>query len=117
VENEERGVNDRRRMKHMKLLKAAVVLGLMLCMFAVGQSQQQLPKPAGQTGRYQISLYQGEMPRMNTYLLDTVTGRVWVMVAAPDQTTFWEPMYKVDSDGEETLFVSRHGKKPTESQH
>ena len=99
----------------MKLLNAAVVLGLMLCILAVGQSQQQSsPKPAGQTGRYQISLYQGEMPRMNTFLLDTVTGIVWAMVAAPDQTTFWEPMYKVDNDNEELLFVSRH-QKPTES--
>lgn len=95
----------------MKLFKAApVVLGLMLCiLWAVGQSQQQsTPKPAGQTGRYQISLYQGEMPRMNTFLLDTTTGKVWVMVSAPDQTTFWEPMYKVDNDSEETIFIRQH---------
>jgi len=93
----------------MKLLNAAGLIGLMLCIFAVGQSQQQSPpKPAGQTGRYQISLYQGEVPRMNTFLLDTVTGKVWMMVKAPDQTTFWEPMSKVDNDSEESLFVSRH---------
>jgi hypothetical protein len=91
----------------MKILNAALLLGLMLCIFAVGQSQ---PKSTGQTGRYQISLYQGEMPRMNTFLLDTMTGKVWVMVSAPDQTTFWEPMYKVDNDSEEALFVSKHKK-------
>jgi hypothetical protein len=99
----------------MKLLNAAVVLGLILCILAVGQSQQQAPKPTGETGRYQISLYQGEMPRMNTFLLDTMTGKAWVMVSAPDETTFWEPMYKVDNAGEEMLFVSRHPKKATES--
>jgi hypothetical protein len=47
---------------------------------------------------------------MNTFLLDTMTGKVWVMVSAPDQTTFWEPMYKVDNDSEEALFVSKHKK-------
>ena len=99
----------------MKLLNVAVLLGLMLCILAVGQSQQLSPKPAGQAGRYQISLYQGEMPRMNTFLLDTVTGRVWMMVSAPDQTTFWEPMSKVDNEGEEAVFISRHSQKPTES--
>jgi hypothetical protein len=92
-------------MEPMKVLNVAVVPGLMLCILAVGHSQQQPPKPAGQTGRYQISLYQGEMPRMNTFLLDTATGKVWVMVAAPDKTTFWEPMYKVDNDSEEALFI------------
>jgi hypothetical protein len=99
----------------MKLVNTAVVLGLILCILAVGQSQQPAPKPAGQSGRYQISLYQGEMPRMNTFLLDTSTGKVWVMVAAPDKTTFWEPMYKVDNDSEESFFISRHAEKPTES--
>lgn len=98
----------------MKLLKVAAVLGLMLCILAVGQSQQS-HRPGEQTGRYQISLYQGEMPRMNTYLLDTETGKVWMMVSAPDETTFWEPMFRVDNDAEETLFVSRHRKKPEES--
>ncbi len=93
---------------------AAVVLGLMLCIFAVGQSQQQPSKPAGQSGRYQISLYQGEMPRMNTYLLDTMTGKVWMMVSAPDQTNFWEPMDKVDNDGEEMVFIRTHHAKPAE---
>jgi hypothetical protein len=99
----------------MKPLNAAVVLGLMLCLLAIGQSQlQSAPETAGQAGRYQIALYQGEMPRMNTYLLDTVTGKVWMIVSAPDKTTFWEPMYKVDNDSEESLFVSRHPEKPTE---
>ena len=92
---------------------AAVVLGLMLCMFAVGQSQQP-SKPTGQIGRYQISLYQGEMPRMNTYLLDTTTGKVWMMVSAPDKTNFWEPMYKVDNEGEEMGFIRSHREKPAE---
>jgi hypothetical protein len=88
---------------------ALAVLGLVLTVLVFAQTQQ--PK-AGQTqvqnGRYQFFLYQGEMPRMNTFLLDSTTGRVWMMVSAPDQTTFWEPMYKVDNDAEETSFVKRH---------
>jgi hypothetical protein len=85
---------------------------------AVGQAkppqatpQQSKPPKTEQVGRFQLVLYQGEMPRMNTYLLDTVTGKIWIMVAAPDQTTFWEPMYRVDNDLEEAIFVGKHQKK------
>ncbi len=51
---------------------------------------------------------------MNTYLLDTMTGKVWMMVSAPDQTNFWEPMDKVDNDGEEMVFIRTHHAKPAE---
>lgn len=98
-------------MQTMKLLNRAVVLVVAFCVLAIAQSSQQtVPKSTGQTGRYQISLYQGELPRMNTFLLDTQTGKVWVMVSAPDQTTFWEPMNKVDNDSEEMQFVRAHQK-------
>ncbi|MFZ0687245.1 MAG: hypothetical protein WAM89_17010 [Terriglobales bacterium] len=88
---------------------AVVVLGLVLTVLVFAQTQQ--PKD-GQThvqnGRYQFFLYQGEMPRMNTFLLDSSTGKVWIMVSAPDKTTFWEPMDKVDNEAEETTFVEHH---------
>ncbi len=48
---------------------------------------------------------------MNTYLLDTVTGKIWMMVAAPDESTFWEPMQRVDNDLEEAIFIGKHQKK------
>jgi hypothetical protein len=93
----------------MKKSTAAVVIGLALTMLVFAQTQQ--PKgvqASGQNGRYQFFLYQGELPRMNTFLLDSTTGKVWMMVGAPDQTTFWEPMPKVDNDEEEAAFVRQH---------
>jgi hypothetical protein len=94
-----------------KAVIAATLLGLVLTVLVFAQQSQQPPK-TGQTqpqnGRYQFFLYQGEMPRMNTFLLDSVTGKVWIMVSAPDQTTFWEPMPKVDSGAEEAIFIKQH---------
>lgn len=99
----------------MKSTKAAIAItfiGLVLTVLVFAQQSQQ-PKivpTQGQNGRYQFFLYQGEVPRMNTFLLDSTTGKVWIMVAAPDQTTFWEPMPKVDNDGEEAIFIRHHQK-------
>jgi hypothetical protein len=96
-------------MKKLMLLTMA----FMLCSTCWGQATAQQPQPVktGQIGRFQLVLYQGEVPRMNTYLLDTVTGKIWIMVAAPDETTFWEPMYKVDNELEEAIFIGKHQKK------
>jgi len=33
------------------------------------------------------------------------------MVSAPDETTFWEPMEKVDNEAEEATFLRKHQKK------
>jgi hypothetical protein len=88
---------------------AVAVFGLVLTVLVLAQTQQ--PKTGqtqAQNGRYQFFLYQGEMPRMNTFLLDSTTGKVWMMVSAPDQTTFWEPMAKVDNDAEEAVFIRHH---------
>ena len=90
-----------------KAVTATMVIGLVLTMLVFAQQPKTLPTQA-QNGRYQFFLYQGEMPRMNTFLLDSTTGKVWVMVSAPDQTTFWEPMPKVDNDAEEAVFIRRH---------
>jgi hypothetical protein len=88
---------------------AVAVIGLALTVLVLAQSQQSRVVPTqAQNGRYQFFLYQGEMPRMNTFLLDSTTGKVWMMVSAPDQTTFWEPMSKVDNDAEETAFIRHH---------
>jgi hypothetical protein len=94
-----------------KAVIATTLIGLVLTVLVFAQQQQQQPKVVQtqtQNGRYQFFLYQGEMPRMNTFLLDSTTGKVWIMVSAPDQTTFWEPMPKVDNDAEEAVFIRRH---------
>jgi hypothetical protein len=91
-----------------KTAVAATLIGVVLTVLVVAQQQPRVLQTQAQNGRYQFFLYQGEMPRMNTFLLDSTTGKVWIMVSAPDQTTFWEPMSKVDSDAEEAVFIRRH---------
>jgi hypothetical protein len=91
-----------------KVVIATVLIGLALTVLVFAQQQPRAAQSQAQNGRYQFFLYQGEMPRMNTFLLDSTTGKVWIMVSAPDQTTFWEPMPKVDSDAEEAVFIRRH---------
>ncbi len=98
----------------MNLRITTILLGLTLCLSANAQQKQQ-PK-TGPVGRYQIIMHQGEMPRMNTFLLDTMTGKVWSMVSAPDGSTFWEPMDKVDNFEEETAFIRRHQKEKKDEQ-
>ena len=93
-------------------MKKLLVLVFGLSLLGRSQDQPRTPKPVQeQKGRYQIIQYQGEMPRMNTFLLDTATGKVWMMVSAPDDTTFWEPMDRVDNEAEEAAYVRRHPKK------
>jgi hypothetical protein len=91
-------------------LTTGILVGLMLCVSAGAQQQQQSSK-SGPVGRYQIIMHQGEMPRINTFLLDTMTGKVWVMAGAPDGNTFWEPMDKVDNREEEAAYLRKHQKK------
>jgi len=97
----------------MRDMRRLMLMAFMLCSVCRGQTTPQQPQPAktGQVGRFQLVLYQGELPRMNTYLLDTVTGKIWMMVAAPDESTFWEPMQRVDNDLEEAIFIGKHQKK------
>lgn len=90
-----------------KAVIATTLIGLVLTVLVFAQ-QPQVVQAQAQNGRYQFFLYQGEMPRMNTFLLDSATGKVWIMVSAPDQTTFWEPMPKVDNDAEEAVFIRQH---------
>ena len=94
-------------------MKTLIVMVVVLRSACWCQSTPQQPQPAkaGQVGRFQLVLYQGEMPRMNTYLLDTVTGKIWMMVSAPDATTFWEPMLRVDNDLEGGDLRGKHQKK------
>jgi hypothetical protein len=70
---------------------ATTLIGLVLTVLVLAQQQPKVVQTQAQNGRYQFFLYQGEMPRMNTFLLDSTTGKAWIMVSA-DQTTFWEPM-------------------------
>jgi hypothetical protein len=91
-----------------KAVVATTLIGLVLTVLVFAQQQPKVVQAQAQNGRYQFFLYQGEMPRMNTFLLDSTTGKVWIMVSAPDQTTFWEPMPKVDNDAEEAFFIRRH---------
>jgi hypothetical protein len=94
--------------KSTKAVIATTLIGLVLTVLVFAQQQPKVAQTQAQNGRYQFFLYQGEMPRMNTFLLDSTTGKVWIMVSAPDQTTFWEPMPKVDNDAEEAVFIRRH---------
>jgi hypothetical protein len=89
-----------------------MIFVLVVVFLSVGWSQAPQPTKAVQMGRYQLIMHQGEMPRMNTFLLDTETGKVWMMVSAPDTSTFWEPMDKVDNETEEASYVRKHPKKP-----
>ena len=66
----------------MRYMLAVLLLSLSL------SAQTAAPKPTTPVGRYQLILYQGEMPRFNTHLLNTETGKVWTMVTAPDETKF-----------------------------
>jgi hypothetical protein len=91
-----------------KAVIVTTITGLVLTVLVFAQQQPKVAQTQTQNGRYQFFLYQGEMPRMNTFLLDSTTGKVWIMVSAPDQTTFWEPMPKVDNEGEEAVLIRRH---------
>lgn len=94
--------------KTTKVIIVVTFIGLVLTVLVFAQQQPKALQTQGQSGRYQFFLYQGDMPRMNTFLLDSATGKIWMMVSAPDQTTFWEPMPKVDNDAEEAAFLRRH---------
>jgi len=75
-------------------------------------AQEPQPAKTGQVGRYQIIMHPGEMPRFNTFLLDTVTGRTWMMKRLPDDSDFWEPVDKVDNYAEELALARQHQKAP-----
>jgi len=91
-----------------KAVIAATLIGLVLTVLVFAQQQPKVVQTQAQNGRYQFFLYPGEMPRMNTFRLDSIPGKVWIMVSVPDQTTFWEPMPKVDNEAEEAVFIRRH---------
>jgi hypothetical protein len=89
-----------------------ILLGFALCIPCLAQqTQQEQPAKTGQVGRYQIVQYQGESPRLNTFLLDTVTGKTWMMVSLPDGDNVWEWVDKVDNDAEEIVLARRHQKR------
>lgn len=87
-----------------------LLFALVVVLLSVAWSQAPQTTRSAQPGRYQLIMHPGEMPRMNTFLLDTETGKIWVMVAAPDSSTFWEPMDKVDNLVEEAAFIRQHPK-------
>ena len=92
---------------------------LLVALLLVGSCFAQEAKPRttqpSQNGRYQIVLYQGELPpRLNTYLLDTQTGKTWMMKQLPDGSDLWEPIYKVDNDEEEFALALKHQKRSPE---
>lgn len=95
-------------------LFALVLLAAPLVPSLLAQQQQPQPSKMSPVGRYQLVMHQGEMPRMNTFLLDTMIGKVWIMVSAPDGSTFWEPMDKVDNYEEEAAYIRGHQKKKDE---
>jgi hypothetical protein len=93
---------------------ATFLLGSALCIIPclAQHPQQQEPLKTGQVGLYQIVMHQGEMPRLNTFLLDTVTGKTWMMVSFPDGSNVWEFVDKVDNDAEEAALARKHQKAP-----
>src|SRR5260370_42624041 len=89
-----------------------ILLGFALCIPCLAQqSQQQQPAKTGQVGRYQIVQHQGESPRLNTFLLDTVTAKTWMTVSLPDGTNVWEFVDKVDNAAEESASARKHKKR------
>ena len=57
-------------------------------------------------GRYQ--LYQPPSLPGDKYMLDTTSGKTWVIRAFPDGYKFWEPMDKVNTDAEELSLGKTH---------
>ena len=92
-------------------MNKSLLFALVVALLSLSWSQAPQPTRSAQLGRYQVIMHQGEMPRMNTFLLDTETGKIWMMVSAPDSSTFWEPMDKVDNGVEEAAYVRQHSKK------
>ncbi|MGB7332489.1 MAG: hypothetical protein WBD25_13970 [Terriglobales bacterium] len=88
-----------------------VLAVILLAASCVAQSNKNLASETGkvnQGGRYQIVMWQGESPRINTFLLDTVTGKTWLMVSLPDGMSFWEPVLRADNDAEEAALMRKH---------
>jgi hypothetical protein len=99
---------------YMRALRT--ILLLVLLSTATGASAQSAPS-AGQIqssgGRYQI-LMNPELAR-NTFLLDTVTGRVWALMSyafLKNEPRIWTLMDRVDAEADEERVVAKYGLKP-----
>lgn len=67
-------------------------------------------------GHYQIII--SPHAARDTFLLDTETGRVWVLrafVFLNDDPVAWVPIPRIDNDDDYAKFVREHGKKPSQS--
>jgi hypothetical protein len=67
--------------------------------FAANPDESDTMAEASSSGRYQIVL--SPHLRADTFLLDTKTGRVWVMAKFSDvngEPTAWEPIDRLDND-------------------
>jgi hypothetical protein len=75
-----------------------VILGAYL-LPAEGQQKGPVQEQHPQIGRFQIYMWPGQMPGLHTYLLDTATGRVWlVMTDTATEQTFWHPLEVMGGD-------------------
>lgn len=86
----------------------ALAVGLILAASSV--NAQQVPT---MPGRYQIVMHPTRASA--TYLLDTVTGRVWELVTYTDlngDPAVWRDMERIDDSSDIPRVVSRFGTKP-----
>lgn len=86
-----------------KRLVVALVLSVVFltaCSLPVEGQQKGSPQDArAGVGRYQIIMWPGQMPGLHTYLLDTATGRVWLVMTDPEtDRPFWAPLAVIGGD-------------------
>jgi hypothetical protein len=82
---------------------------LVLVVLATTLAWSQQPKQE-QVGRYQIVMCNVSSPMMCSRLLDTVTGRTWTFVSAPDGVSFWEPETIMYTPEQEATYLKKHQK-------
>jgi hypothetical protein len=86
------------------------MLLLLLLFISRAEAADQAPS---QAGRYQITINPGV--RADTFLLDTVTGKVWRMTQYNDlngNPVVWESMDRVDSAADLSRLMNTYGSKP-----
>ena len=94
----------------MKTQKMALAVAMLLPLLPIRATAEE---QVAQIGRYQI--INSPLGARFTYLLDTVTGRVWQLAKYPDikgEPELWEPMNRFDSTKELVDYLNLLGMKP-----
>jgi hypothetical protein len=91
-----------------------VVLAISTLFLTIGmagaQDNRAAPIISAQLGRYQIMTN-----ARDTFLLDTVTGNVWLLTQYADfnkDPLAWVPMFRLDKPSDTSPLLSEYGLKP-----